>query len=49
MQNNEYVYFLSVKQAMELAAKYENEPEWDIWTDASSQILGLLNVTEKAS
>lgn len=49
MQNNEYVYFLSVKQAMELAAKHENEPEWDIWNDAEAQSKGMNNIVEKAS
>lgn len=40
MQNNEYVYFLSVKQAMELAKKHEDEDDWDFWTDSEVQLCG---------
>lgn len=36
MQNSEYVYFLTVKQAQEIAKKHESEPEWNIWADAEA-------------
>lgn len=49
MQNNEYVYFLTVKQAQEIAAKHESEPEWDIWTDAEAIAKGMNNTVRKAS
>lgn len=37
MQNEEYVYFLTVKQAQEIAAKHSDDTEWDIWTDAEAK------------
>jgi hypothetical protein len=49
MQNNEYVYFLSVKQAMELANKHEDEDDWDIFTDPEAIAKGMNNIMENAS
>lgn len=49
MQNNEYVYFLSVKQAMELAKKHEDEDDWDIWNDAEAIAKGMNNIMDSAS
>lgn len=49
MQNNEYVYFLSVKEAAAIAKKHANEPEWDLWADDEAQSKGMNNTVEKAS
>lgn len=49
MQNEEYVYFLSVKEAQEIAAKHADEAEWDIWADTEAQSKGMNNSVEKAS
>lgn len=49
MQNNEYVYFLSVKEAETIAKKHANEPDWDIWNDAEAITKGMNNIVEKAS
>ena len=49
MQNNEYVYFLTVKEAVATAKKHGSEPEWDLWTDAETQAKGMNNIVEKAS
>lgn len=49
MQNNEYVYFLSVKQAIEIAKKHEDEDDWDIFTDPEAITKGMNNIVEKAS
>ena len=49
MQNNEYVCFLSVKHAMELAKKHEDEDDWDIWNDAEAIAKGMNNIMESAS
>ena len=49
MQNNEYVYFLSVKQAMELAKKHEYEDDWDIFSDTEAIAKGMNNIMESAS
>ncbi len=49
MQNNEYVYFLSVKQAMELAKKHEDEDDWDIFSDTEAIAKGMNNIMENAS
>lgn len=31
MQNNDYVYFLSVKQARAIAKRHESDENWDLW------------------
>ena len=49
MQNEEYVYFLTVKQAQEIAAKHSDDAEWDIWTDAEAIAKGMNNTARKAS
>ena len=49
MQNNEYVYFLSVKQAMEIAEKHRNDADWDIFSDPAAIAKGMNNLMEKAS
>lgn len=49
MQNNEYVYFLSVKEAETIAKKHANEPGWDLWADDEAQSKGMNNTVEKAS
>ena len=43
MQNKEYVYFLTVKEAKKIAEKHEGEDDWDIWHDPVAQVQGWLN------
>ena len=49
MQNKDFVYFLSVKQAEAIAAKHRDDAEWDIWADTEAQSKGMNNSVEKAS
>ncbi len=49
MQINDYVYFLSVKQAMEIAEKHRNDADWDIFSDPEAIAKGMNNLMEKAS
>lgn len=49
MQIEEYVYFLSVKEAQEIAAKHSDDAKWDLWTDAEAQTKGMNNTVRKAS
>lgn len=43
MQNNEYVYFLSVKQAVEIEARHQYDEEWELWQDSEARTKGLIN------
>ena len=43
MKNEEYVYFLTVKEANAIAAKHEDDETWDIWTDPEAQSKGRSN------
>lgn len=45
MPNEEYVYFLTVKQAQKIAKKHESEPEWTIWADVEAIAKGMKTAT----
>lgn len=49
MQNKDFVYFLSVKQAEAIAAKHRYDAEWEIWADTEAQSKGMSNTARKAS
>lgn len=45
MKNEEYVYFLAVKQAVEIATKHSYGADWDLWTDAEAIAKGMMTAT----
>lgn len=47
MQIKEYVYFLSVKEANEIATKHESDEKWDLWADDEAQSKGMNNTVER--
>ena len=47
MKSEEYVYFLTVREAREIASRHEEEEEWDIWKDAEAQEKGRRNYNAK--
>ena len=47
MQNKDYVYFLSVKEANEIATKHESDEKWDFWTDAEALSKGMNDIVER--
>ncbi len=49
MQNENYMYFLSVKDANEIASKHESDEKWDFWTDAEALSKGMNDIVEKES
>lgn len=44
MQNNKYVYFLSIKQAIELAEQHEDDEDWELWGDTEAIYLGEMKM-----
>lgn len=43
MQNNEKVYFLTIKQAVEIEARHQQDEEWELWQDSEARTKGLIN------
>lgn len=49
MQNEEYVYFLSVEYANAIAAEHEDDETWDIWTDDEARLAGCVSKYDRLS
>lgn len=46
MEGKECIYHLTVRDAREIAENHECDPQWDLWSDSTAMLNGLLDLME---